>query len=82
MSYYNGRSERMSEQTVIVKQVTEIREWKKFRRYKEGAEYYGMSLSMFQRMAKEANALYKRSKAVWVNCEIFEQYLEAFHVVD
>ena len=76
MSYYNGRSERMSEKTVIIK------EWKKFRRYKDGAEYYGMSLSMFQRMAKEANALYKRSKAVWVNCEIFEQYLESFHVVD
>ena len=42
----------MSEKTVIIK------EWKKFRRYKDGAEYYGMSLSMFQRMAKEANALY------------------------
>ena len=68
----------MSEKTVIIK------EWKKFRRYKDGAEYYGMSLSMFQRMAKEAKALYKRSKAVWVNCEIFEKYYpnQAEMVVD
>ena len=33
----------MSEQIVIVK------EWKKFRRYKDGAEYYDMSIGTFQR---------------------------------
>ena len=34
--------------TVIVK------EWKKFRRYKDGAEYYGFSQSIFERLAKDA----------------------------
>lgn len=66
----------MSEQIVIVK------EWKKFRRYKDGAEYYDMSVSAFKRMAKDAHALYKVTKSVWVNCEIFEQYLEAFRVLN
>ena len=65
----------MSEQIVIVK------EWKKFRRYKDGAEYYDMSIGTFQRMAKEAHAIYKERKSVWVNCAIIEKYLESFRVV-
>ena len=65
----------MSEKTVIVK------EWKKFRRYKNGAAYYEMSVSTFQRMAREAKAIYKERKNVWVNCEIFEKYLESFRVM-
>lgn len=65
----------MTEQVVIVK------EWKKFRRYKDGAEYYNMSMSSFVRMAKDARAICKVSKSVWVNCEIFEQYLESFRVI-
>ena len=60
------------EQTVIIK------EWKKFRRYKDGAEYYGMSPNTFSKLAKEAKAIYKPCKTVLVNCEIFERYLEAF----
>ncbi|MFG6320084.1 MAG: hypothetical protein K1W41_00605 [Lachnospiraceae bacterium] len=60
--------------TVIVK------EWKKFRRYKAGAEYYGFSKSVFERLAKEAGAIYKVNKVVLVNCELFEKYLESFRL--
>ena len=60
--------------TVIVK------EWKKFRRYKDGAEYYGFSKSIFERLAKDAGAIYKVNKVVLVNCEIFEKYLESFRL--
>ena len=51
---------------------------KKFVRYKEGAEIYSMCQSKFEKMAKEANAVYKLDKLVLVNCDIFEAYLETF----
>lgn len=62
------------ENTVIVK------EWKKFRRYKDGAQYYGFSQSIFERLAKDAGAIYKVNKIALVNCEIFEKYLENFRL--
>ncbi len=54
--------------------------WKKFRRYESGAEYYEMSQSKFEKLAKEADAIYKVDKVVLINCDIFEKYLEMFHV--
>ena len=48
--------------------------------YKEGAQLYSMSQSKFERLAKDANAIYKVDKLVLVNCELFEQYLETFRV--
>lgn len=57
-----------------------VKEWKKFRRYKDGAEYYGFSKSIFERLAKDAGAIYKVNKVVLANCEIFEKYLESFHL--
>ena len=48
---------------------------KNFVRYKEGAELYSMCQSKFERMAKEAKAIYKVDKVVLVNCDIFEEYL-------
>ena len=57
-----------------------VKEWKKFRRYKDGAEYYGFSKSVFERLAKEAGAIYKVKKVVLVYCEIFEKYLESFRL--
>ena len=39
-----------------------VKEWKKFRRYKDGAEYYGFSKSVFERLAKEAGTIYKVKK--------------------
>lgn len=53
---------------------------KRFVRYKEGAEMYSMCQSKFERMAKEAKAFYKLDKLVLVNCDIFEAYLEGFHL--
>ena len=40
---------------------------KKFVRYQEGAEKYSLGLTKFQELAL-------------VNCEIFESYLESFHI--
>lgn len=54
---------------------------KKFVRYQEGAERYSIGLTKFQELAKEAGAVYKIDKVALVNCEIFEKYLETFHVV-
>lgn len=55
---------------------------KKFVRYKEGAELYSIGLNKFMEMAREANATYKLDKVVLVNCELFEQYLEGFRIMD
>ena len=43
--------------------------------YNMGSEYYGMSVKVFTRLAREAGAAYKIGKMVRVNREIFETYL-------
>ena len=53
---------------------------KKYVRYKEGAEIYSISQSLFERLAKQAGAIYKIGRAVLVNCEIFEEYLDTFRI--
>ncbi len=53
---------------------------KKFVRYKEGAELYSICQSKFEKLAKEAKAIYKVDKVVLVNCELFEKYLETFRI--
>ena len=55
---------------------------KKFVRYREGADLYSMCQSKFERMAKEAGAIYKLDKLVLVNCDLFEKYLESFRIVE
>ena len=55
---------------------------KRFVRYKEGAELYSMCQSKFEKMAKEAKAIYKLDKLVLVNCDIFDTYLETYRVND
>ena len=57
-----------------------FREKKRFVRYKEGAKLYGLCQSTFEKRAKEAGATYKIGKAVLVDCEIFEKYLENFRI--
>ena len=57
-----------------------FREKKRFVRYKEGAKLYGLCQSTFEKRAKEAGATYKVGKAVIVDCEIFEKYLESFRI--
>jgi hypothetical protein len=55
---------------------------RKFVRYSEGAEMYGMSEKKFSRMAKEAKATYKLNRMVLVNLDIFDKYLETFRIVE
>ena len=43
--------------------------------YYEGADYYGLGLKIFTRMAHEAGAVYKIGKTVRIKREIFEKYL-------
>ena len=51
---------------------------RKFVRYKEGAEMYGMGISKFQELAKEAHATYKLNQLVLVNIEVLDEYLELY----
>ena len=43
--------------------------------YYQGADYYGLGLKIFTRMAHEAGAVYKIGKKVLVRREKFEEYL-------
>ena len=43
--------------------------------YNMGSEYYGLSVKVFTRLAREAGAAYKIGKMVRVNREVFEEYL-------
>lgn len=56
--------------------------YKKFVRYKEGAELYSMCQSKFEQLAKDAKATYKLDKLVLVNTEIIDKYLESFRIID
>ena len=58
----------------------EFKDKKRFVRYKEGAKLYGLCQSTFEKRAKEARATYKIGKAVIVDCEICEKYLQSFRV--
>lgn len=52
---------------------------RKFIRYKDGKEMYGMGITKFQEIAKEAGAVYKIKHMVLVNTEVLDRYLEQFH---
>ena len=52
----------------------------RFVRYKEGCKLYGMGMSKFQEIAKEAGAVYKINHMSLVNTEILDAYLEHFRV--
>ena len=43
--------------------------------YYQGADYYGLGLKVFTRMAHEAGAVYKIGKKVLIRRSIFEEYL-------
>ena len=58
------------------------KERKKFVRYAEGAKLYGMGISKFQQLAKNAKACYKVNQMVLVNVEILDEYLETYRIVD
>lgn len=53
---------------------------KKYVRYKEGAEMYGMSIRKFQDVVKDADALYKIGKIALVKVEVMDEYIETFKI--
>lgn len=55
---------------------------RKFVRYSEGSKLYGMGISKFQELAKNARACYKVGHMVIVNIEIMDEYLETFRILE
>lgn len=51
---------------------------KKYVRYDEGKILYSMGLHTFQKIAKEAGAIYRVKRMVLVNTEKIDSYLENF----
>ncbi|MBP3805473.1 MAG: hypothetical protein J6I76_16570 [Oribacterium sp.] len=52
---------------------------KKMVRYSEGAKLYSMGLTLFQRLANEAGAVYKiEGMPPLVKCDVFEAYIEKY----
>ena len=52
----------------------------RFLRYREGATVYGMSQSSFEKLAKEAGAVFKVGKMALVRVDFLDAYLEQFHI--
>ena len=52
---------------------------RKFVRYKTGAKIYGMSVTEFNQLAHDADAIYKRNKMALVSLQILDDYMEFFH---
>lgn len=48
--------------------------------YYQGADYYGLGLKVFTRMAREAGAVYKIGKKVLIRRRIFEEYLRQVYL--
>lgn len=51
---------------------------RRYIRYDEGKERYGVGLSTFQEMAKEAKAVIKHDRIVLVDTQKLEAYLNSF----
>lgn len=51
---------------------------KKFVRYEEGAKLYSLGIQSFMQLAKDAGATYRIKRAVLVNTELIDEYLENF----
>jgi hypothetical protein len=54
---------------------------KKFVKYEEGAAMFSMGIHAFMELAKEAKAVYRIRRAVLINTDIIEEYLENFREV-
>lgn len=55
---------------------------RKFVKYSEGAKMYGIGLTKFQELAKDAKACYKVGQMVLVKPEIIDEYLETFRIIE
>ena len=47
--------------------------------YYQGADYYGLGLKMFTRLAHEAGAVYKIGKKVLIRRTLFDEYLRKLY---
>lgn len=50
--------------------------------YYQGADYYGLGLKMFTRLAHEAGAVYKIGKKVLIRRTIFDEYLRKLYRIE
>lgn len=50
--------------------------------YYQGADYYGLGLKMFTKLAHEAGAVYKIGKKVLIRRTIFDAYLRKIYRID
>ena len=50
--------------------------------YYQGADYYGLGLKMFTRLAREAGAVYKIGKKVLIRRTIFDAYLRKLYRIN
>ena len=50
--------------------------------YYQGADYYGLGLKMFTRLAHEAGAVYKIGKKVLIRRTIFDEYLRKLYHIE
>lgn len=76
--YYKGTLHRIPPKlffTILMR--SQINE-KKFIRYKEGAKIYSMSEREFNKLAHDANAVYKRNKMALVKMEDVDRFLDYF----
>ncbi len=48
----------------------------------DGAEYYGLGMKPFTRIAREAGAVYKIGKMVRIRRDILEEYLRKTYTID
>lgn len=53
---------------------------KKFIKYPEAEERYGLGITTLRKMAQDSKALYKVGKSALINVEIFDKYMESFKV--
>ncbi len=53
---------------------------RRFARYDEAAEYYGLGLTRFKELAKQAGAVIKINQTVLIDLEIFEAFIETFRL--
>ena len=67
-------AEDYGEDTIVLVQMPDII------RYKTAQEYYGVSKSTIERIAKDAGATCKVGGAVWIDREIVEDFIKAHNI--
>jgi len=60
------------------KRIEEKKVNKKYVRYKEAQNIYGIGLTLLKEMAMEAHAIIRRGRLVLIDCGAFEKYLDTF----